>query len=246
MSSILNQIITEKGQEVSDKKKRRDFLKAIKNPKAGDISIIAEIKLASPSTGALSNENEIEKRAKIYEESSAEAISLVVDKKYFGGDLEFIKRVKKVASLPILAKDFIIDPYQIYEMKAYGADAVLLLAKIISRDKLRQFVGLCFDIGLEPVVEVQNEKELDMAVRTDTRLITANARNLISFKVDIKEACRLISLIPKKFVSLGFSGIYKRSDVETYIESGTKAILVGTSLMRSNNVKGLIRELKNI
>lgn len=248
MRNKLNEIIENKAREIAQKKKKRgrDFLDAIKNPTVGDISIIAEIKLASPSEGKLGKQREIGKRAILYEKGLADAISVVVDNKYFGGKLEFIKKIKEVVTLPILAKDFVIDRYQIYEIKAYGADAVLLIAKIISRDKLKQYISLCFDIGLEPVVEVQNEKELDMAIGTDTRLIAVNARDLISFNVDIKEACRLICLIPKKFVSLGFSGVLGRREVEKYRQAGVKGVLVGTNLMKSKDIKGSIRKLKGL
>lgn len=246
MKNRLDEIITNKLQEVSEKKKKRDFLEAIKNPKAGDVSIIAEIKLASPTEGKLGDEIDIGKKVKDYEKGFADAISLVVDKKYFNGELEFIRRVKNIVTLPILAKEFVIDPYQIYEMKAYGADAVLLIAKIVSEDKLRRFVSLCFDIGLEPVVEVQNERELDSAIHTDTKLIAVNARNLTTFAVDIDKACKIIRLVPKDFISLGFSGVSNREDIEKYKKAGVEGVLVGTSLMRSNDVKGLIKELRNI
>ncbi|OIO15539.1 hypothetical protein COV53_07165 [Candidatus Gottesmanbacteria bacterium CG11_big_fil_rev_8_21_14_0_20_37_11] len=246
MKSILDEIISNKLHEVSEKKKKRNFLDVIKNPKVGDISVIAEIKLASPAEGKLAEKKDIIKRAIKYEKSSCDAISLVVDKKYFNGDLEYIKRVKNIVALPILAKDFVIDPYQIYEMKSYGADAILLIAKIIPSDKLVLLVNLAKKLNIEPVVEVQNKRELDRAIHTDTKLIAVNARNLTTFVIDIDNACKISKLVPKNFISLGFSGVSNRCDAKRYKEAGARGILVGTSLMKTKNINGLIRELKNL
>lgn len=228
------------------KEKRRDFVKAILQPKIGDVSIIAEIKLASPSTGRLGKVEEIEKRVKIYEQSSADAISIVVDKKFFQGELQFIPRVKTAISLPVLAKDFIIDPYQIYELKLFGADSALFIAKILSLAQLKKFVEIAKSLGMEPLVEVNNELELKKAIKTKTRCIAVNARDLATFKIDLKNAYRLLKLIPKKFIALGFSGVKNRKDVEAYIKAGAKAVLVGTTLMKSGNAEETILKLKGI
>lgn len=237
MQNILKKIITNKFQEVQAKKRSRDFLGSIINPKAGDISIIAEIKLTSPSAGKLGDVIDIEKRVKDYEICGADAISVVVDKKYFGGALEFIKQIKEISSLPILAKDFIVDPYQIYEAKYYGADAVLLIAKIVSSHQLVQLVKLAKKLNIEPVVEVQTEQELKDALNTDTQIIAVNARDLDSFEVDVDKACRLLKLVPKEFVTLGFSGIKSRADIKKYKIAGVRGVLVGTSLMKTSNIK---------
>lgn len=245
MKTKLDEIILNKLKEVTAKKKKRDFLSAVKNPKSRNISIIAEIKLKSPSAGILGEEKDIEKRAILYERSGAEAISLVCDKRHFGGDLEFIKRVKSVVSLPILVKDFIVDPYQIYEMKTYGADAILLIAKVLPLVKLVKFIKLAREINLEPVVEIQNKKELDMAVETVTNIIAVNSRDLETFEVDIDKACQLIKTISDKFVSLGFSGVSDRDDVKKYKDAGAEGILVGTNLMKTKDISSFIRILKS-
>ncbi|MBI4990804.1 indole-3-glycerol-phosphate synthase [Candidatus Gottesmanbacteria bacterium] len=246
MKITLDEIITNKLQEIAEKKKVRGFLNAIKTPKAGNIAIIAEIKLTTPSAGKLGDVIDIEKKVKSYEKGLADAISVVVDKKYFGGDLEFIRRVKSIVSLPVLTKDFIIDPYQIYEMKAYGADAILLIAKILNKKKLKQYVELCFEVGLEPIVEIQNRKELNDAIATNTRIIAVNARDLNTFEVDMDKACGLLKFIPQYYLTLGFSGVSSRCDVEKYIASGAKGILVGTSLMKAKNIEEFIKELKSL
>ncbi len=246
MKNKLKEILESKYKEVAEKKQKRDFVKSIINPKIGDISIIAEIKLTSPSEGKLGDRNKLKERTIMYEKSSADAVSVVVDKKYFGGELDFIKQVKNVVSLPILAKDFIIDPYQIYELKTYGADAILLIAKIVSADKLVQFVRLAKELNMDSVVEVQTEQELEYAFNTDTQIIAVNARNLDTFEVDIERACGLLKLIPHKYITLGFSGVKNRKDVQKYKNAGVKGVLVGTSLMKSKDIKGFIRELKDI
>lgn len=246
MDDKLSQILKNKTKEVRDKKKRRDFLGSIKNPKAGDISIIAEIKLTSPTEGKLGEEENIVDRAILYGKSPADAISVVVDNKYFGGKLEFIKQIKEVVVLPILAKDFIIDLYQIYEAKVYGTDAILLMAKIVSPDKLNQLVKLAMTLNIEPVVEVQNEQELENATKTNTQIITVNARDLNTFEIDVDEACRLLKVIPQKFVTLGFSGAFGRNEVEKYRRAGAKGVLVGTSLMKAQNIAKFIKELKGL
>ncbi len=246
MKSILDEIINNKLHEVAEKKKKRNFMYAIKNPKAGNISIIAEIKLVSPGEGRLGGKKDIVRRVMEYGEGGADAISLVVDKKYFNGDLALIKKIKNSVALPVLAKDFIINPYQIHEMKAYGADAILLIAKIISRENLREFVKLSFEADLEPIVEVQNREELEKATGTDTKVIAVNARDLSTFEINVDRACALLKLIPGKFTALGFSGVSNRADIQKYRKAGAMGVLVGTSLMKSSNVQGLIKELKNI
>lgn len=244
MKNKLDEIIENKYKEVEMKKQKRDFLRSITNPKIGDISIIAEIKLASPSSGRLADETSILDRVIEYERGGSDAISIVVDKKYFGGELEFIKQIKNVVSLPILAKDFIIDPYQIYELKAFGADAILLIAKIVSVKKLVQFVKLAKEMNMEPVVEVQTRQELNNALKTDTKIIAVNARNLDSFEVDVDKACGVLKLIPQKYTTLGFSGVISRSEVEKYKNAGVKGVLVGTSLMKTNDIRGFLMSLR--
>lgn len=246
MKTKLDEIIANKRNEVSARKKKRDFMTAIKGPKVGDISIIAEIKLASPSRGKLGNVIDIEKKVKDYEKGFADAISVVVDKKYFGGDLALIRKIKDAVSIPVLAKDFVIDPYQIHELKAYGADAVLLIAKIVTPGKLVQLVELAGELNIEPIVEVQNEQELNNAIKTKTNIIAVNSRDLETFRVDINKACDLIRRIPKKFIRVAFSGVENKTDVKKYKEAGVKGVLVGTSLMKAKNVEGLIKDFKTL
>lgn len=246
MKKVLDQIISNKRKEILEKKRPSSFVQAVTHPKVGRVALIAEIKLASPAGGILGNAEDILRRARAYEQAGADAISIVVDRKFFGGDYEFISRVKKVTTLPILAKDFVIDIYQIFEAKIAGASAVLLIAKILSKETLKRFVQLAFSIGLEPVVEVGNEKELEVAISTEAICLGVNARDLVTFNVDIEKACKIGRNIPNSRLFIGFSGVKTRYDIETYRSAGAKAILIGTTLMKSNNTKKFIRDLLDI
>lgn len=245
MQEKLDEIIKNKFREVSEKKKRkRDFVRSIINPKSGNISIIAEIKLATPTGGVLGRKEDVCSRAVMYEKSGADAISIVVDNKYFGGSLNFIREVKKTVQLPVLMKDFIIDPYQIYEAKTYGADAVLLIAKILKASLLKNLVKLTESLGMVPVVEVNDKDDRKKALKTRALCIAVNSRDLSTFRVDVDRACQLIKSIPSNRVVLGFSGVKGREEVEKYKQAGVKAVLVGTSLMKTNNIKEFLMSLR--
>lgn len=207
------------------------------------IKLIAEIKFASPSNPHLGTPEELLERAKEYEQAGADAISVITEKHYFKGDVSFISEIKKHFSLPILQKDFVIDPHQIYEARQIGADALLLIARLVSANKLKQFIQLCFAQGIEPVVEIANEEDLSKAVVTKTKIIAVNARDLETLDVDVAGACLLIKKIPDRFIKLAFSGIQSEKEVLLYRESGAQGILVGTSLMQTNDIRGFIRSL---
>lgn len=209
-----------------------------------DILVIAEIKFASPTDPNLGRRSDLINRAKQYEQAGADAISLIVEPHIFKGDLSDVAKVKKYVSLPILVKDFVHDESQIYQIKQAGADRILLIAKIVSGQKLKRFVKLSKAIGLEPVVEINDGQDLKKAMATETSIIAVNARNLKTLRVDVDRACRLLAKIPDKFIKLGFSGINGRPDVEKYKKAGAKGILVGTSLMKAKNIKEFIGGLR--
>jgi len=238
MHKILKQIV-EKKQEYLNGLKRSRFLNLPENKMA----IIAEIKLASLTVPYLGSEKDIVKRAVDYKQAGADAISIITEKHFFKGSPDFIPRLKAKTDLPILQKDFVIDPYQIYEAKIIGADALLLIAKIINKKTLINFVALCQKIGIEPVVEINDESDLKKALGTSTKIIAINARNLNTFIVDIDQACQLIKKIPDRFIKLGFSGIKSSIEVKKYQQAGAKGVLVGTSLMKAKNIKQFIKNL---
>lgn len=244
--NILEKIVEYKKREVARKLLKRDFLRAILRPNKSQIAIIAEIKLASPSAGVLGLDQGIEDRVRAYELGGADAISVVVDEKFFQGSLNLINRIKKVTTLPVLAKDFIIDEYQLYEALVFGADAILLIARILSGEKLRKLVTLASSLGLLAIVEVNEESELPSALGSQAKCIAVNARDLTSFKIDLSKALNIGQKIPKGRIFLGFSGVSSRDEVKRYQDAGAKAVLVGSSLMKSSDPAKLIKELRDV
>lgn len=209
-----------------------------------DIALIAEIKLASPTIQSLGSEDEFLEKAEQYEKYGATAISVVTEKYYFKGDTEFVTRLKKKIQLPVLQKDFIIDEYQIYEAKAIGSDAVLLIARYLDNETLKTFVTIALELAVESIVEINNEEDLEKALLSDTNIIAVNARNLENFSVDVEKACMLMKKIPKKFITLGFSGIHSSAEVTQYKNAGAKGVLVGTDLMRARNIGEFMKSLR--
>jgi len=220
------------------------FAKAIQNPKKGSVAIIAEIKLASPSDQYLGLAQDIQSRAKAYEKAGVDCISVVTEKHFFKGDSSFVRLIKNTISLPVLQKDFIIDPYQVYEAKKAGADAVLLIALIVSQDNLISLVKTAQTIGLEVVVEINSKDDLEKAMATEPAMIAVNARNLDTFEVNVDGACELLKLIPDTIIQLGFSGVTGKAEAEKYKNAGVDGILIGTSLMRADNISEFIERVR--
>ncbi len=255
MNNMIVRIINENKKDLVIRKKRISpsvLKEGLKNISQGlnfaesfkNFGVIAEIKLASPSAGELEKSENIEVLAKEYEDGGADAISVVTEKYFFKGEPGYIKDVKRITGLPVLQKDFIFDGYQIYESKLAGADALLLIAKIISPDKLKKFVSICLETGIEPVVEINDKEDLKSALKTDTRIIAVNARDLDTFKIDIKSACFLLREIPDSYTKLGFSGINSVGEIIKYRTAGANGVLIGTMLIKSKNRKELLKEFK--
>ncbi len=239
---VLTGILSSTKREISEKKKFGNFTKNIL--KAKSIAVIAEIKLASPTEKNLGSEKDILNKALMYEKSGADAISFITEGSVFKGDIKYISLIKSRVNLPVLQKDFIIDPIQIYEAKLNGSDALLLIAKILDEKTLIDFVNLCLEIGIEPVVEINDEIDLKKAINSKIKIIAVNARNLETLEVDLDKACKLLKLIPKKIIKLGFSGILSKTEVEKYKNSGARGVLVGTNLMKAENVSKFIGDLR--
>lgn len=245
MQNKLREILNKTKNDLANIKiPTRSFIKAIKNPKNGSIAIIAEIKLSSPTQSFPAAADEIPDRVKQYEQAGADCISVVTEKHFFKGDSAFVGQIKSIVSLPVLQKDFIIDPYQIYEAKIAGADAVLLIAKILSKHKLISLVDEAKRIGLEVVVEINNQDDLKKALITKTKIIAVNARSLDTFEVNIDKACTLLKKIPNLYIKLGFSGVSKKVDVEKYKNAGANGILIGTSLMKTKNIPQFLERIR--
>lgn len=193
--------------------------------------IIAEIKKASPSAGLLRENYCPVDIAREYEENGAAAISVLTEPRYFMGSNEHLRAVREAVKLPLLRKDFIFDPYQIYESAAHGADVVLLIVAVLKEDKLRALYEKSTECGLEVIVEVHTEKELDMALELEKAIIGVNNRNLKTLETDLHVAMSLAGSIPRERLSIAESGIKNRADIEMLMEAGYNAFLVGEVLM---------------
>lgn len=209
----------------------------------GCIRVIAELKKASPSGGLLSAEFVPGDIAREYESNGAAALSVLTDEKYFQGCLEYMKEAKAATSIPVLRKDFVIDPYQIYEAKAAGADLVLLIVRILSREELEDFLRLTRELGMEALVETHSESELVAAVEVGSDIIGVNNRNLDTLTVDLETTRRLRGLIPEGPIVVSESGIKTAEDMRKLREWQVDAVLVGESLMRSPDRGKALAEL---
>jgi len=210
------------------------------------IALIAEIKFASPSLGVIKEDVDIIRIAREYEKGGASAISVLTEPLFFKGDLSYLQQVKGETTSPLLQKDFILDPFQIYEGRAQGADAVLLIASLLSREQLGDFVELTEELHMSPLVEIHNETDLKKTSALDLPFIGINNRDLRTFEVDLATTLRLRREIPRETMVISESGIKSPEDVKLLQEAGVKAILVGEILMRSPDPGSKIRELLDI
>jgi len=219
----------------------RDFKSAISKPNR--INLIAEIKKASPSAGEIVENFDVKEIAKQYEEANADAISVLTETKYFQGDIFHIDLVRQVSELPILRKDFIVDEYQIYESRYFGADAVLLIAAILDIEKIKKFLKIVNDLNLSAIVEIHTEEELKIVLNTDAKIIGINNRNLSDLTVDLNTTLNLREKIPGDKIIISESGIKTKQDIEKLKRSGINAVLIGEYLMKSQDIKNTIVDL---
>jgi indole-3-glycerol phosphate synthase len=253
---ILDDIVAHKRSEVAEAKKQiplpllqesralpepGSFRKSIRA--ADRICLIAEVKKASPSRGVLRADFRPSTLAKLYEENGASAISVLTDARYFQGASSHLEAVKKATHLPVLRKDFIIDEYQIWESAAIGADAVLLIAAILSEDQLHHYIGLASHVGLDALVEVHDKTQLDMALAAGAQIIGINNRDLRTFKTSLQVTLRLAPEVPSDHTIVSESGIFSRDDIHKLRRAGVNAILVGEALMTNADIPKKIREL---
>ncbi|MFC1592614.1 indole-3-glycerol phosphate synthase TrpC [Candidatus Omnitrophota bacterium] len=211
--------------------------------KSSSISLIAEIKKASPSQGVIREDFNPGDIAAIYKESGVQAISVLTEEDYFLGNIDYVRQVKSIANLPVLRKDFIIQPYQIYESRAFGCDALLLIAEALSQETLSEFLALAGELNLDCLVEIHTEKDLKKALKAKAELIGINNRDLHSLKVDFEATQRLYPLIPKEKIVVVESGIKRYSDILFLKVLGVKAVLIGTAFMQAEDIKDKIKEV---
>jgi len=228
----------------------RDFLVALRHPKIGSVALIAEVKKASPSAGIIRPDFDPVRIARQYEQAGAACLSVLTDEKFFHGSLKYLQQIRQAVSLPLLRKDFIIDKRQILESIQWGADAILLIAAILTDAQLKHFHSLAAQAGLVVLVEVHDELELNRALAAGAQLIGVNNRDLKTFKVDLATTELLASRLRTRFGPAGRapllvaeSGIHTRSDVDRLAMCGARAILVGESLMRVPDTSAKVREL---
>ncbi|MGA2280447.1 MAG: indole-3-glycerol phosphate synthase TrpC [Verrucomicrobiota bacterium] len=272
--TILDKIVAEKKAEVArlpervlaagdlrdallERGERRDFLAALRQPRHGDVALIAEVKKASPSAGVICRDFDPVRIAKEYEAAGASCLSVLTDGKFFQGSLDYLRQIRAVVKLPLLRKDFIIDERQILEAIEWGADAILLIVAILDDAQLERFHTFAVEAGLATLVEVHDETELARALKIGASLIGVNNRNLKNFKVDLATTEKLAAKLNSSAgvppatnrrdacatLLVTESGIHTRSDVERLKKCGADAVLVGESLMRGGSIKSKVREL---
>ena len=228
-------------KEISSISVNSSFKKSISRPH--HINLIAEIKKASPSKGILRGDFNPVKIAMTYQAHGASAVSVLTDERFFEGKLEHIKMVKESISLPILRKDFIIDEYQIYESVACGADAILLIADLLSDSEMTGFYRTAVSLGLDVLLEVHNEEDMEKAIAAGGDIIGINNRDLHTFKVDLAVTQKLIRLIPAHKIKVSESGIKSYEDVMFLKSLGINAILIGEAFMESPDIAAKIHEI---
>jgi indole-3-glycerol phosphate synthase len=250
---ILDAIIENKRLEVAEQKERvklaeleeristlpapRDFRGALRRE---GISLIAEIKRSSPSRGDMLPNVDAVELAALYEACGARALSVLTDQKYFKGTLDDLTSAHRHVRIPVLRKEFVIDPYQIYEARA---DAVLLIVRILSDDELREFIRIARKLKLGALVETHDEPEIERAMEAGAHIIGINNRDLDTLDVDVQRSMELRKRVPGGYTLVSESGIYTRDHVKMLEAGGIDAILVGESLLTSNNIEGKVREL---
>ncbi len=254
---ILDDIITKKKEELAETKRKssladvkaraadaapvRGFGKALSAGKG--IRLIAEVKKASPSRGVIRADFDPVKIAGIYEKSGASCISVLTEKEFFQGKLDYLGSIRSAVGLPLLRKDFIVDEYQIFEARAAGADAVLLIAACLEKQRIEDFIGIAASIGLDALVESHTYKELDRSLLAGAVIVGINNRDLSTFTVSLRTTLDLLKDIPDDRIVVSESGIKSRDDVVALEKAGLDAILVGESLMREKDIGKKVKEL---
>jgi len=253
---MLDEIIARKKEEVEQRKKMLplsllkkriarqkpplDFALALKGE---PIRLIAEVKQASPSRGILCPNFNPTELATTYAQGGASTISVLTEVNYFKGNIDHLAAIREVVKLPLLRKDFIFDSYQVYESRAYGADALLLIMAILSQEQLKELLSIGHRLGLKCLVEVHNETEVERALLSGAEIIGINNRDLNTFTIDINTTNQLRPLIPQQKIVVAESGIRSRNDVKTLMDWGVNAVLIGEALVTANNILTKMKEL---
>lgn len=257
--SILHEILRNKKEELqgtksvvplSDLKTRikdidgvRSFRSAITRNEQGPVKLIAELKKASPSKGIIRDDFNLSKIVSIYEQKDVSAVSVLTEKRFFAGELSYLEKARKKTNKPLLRKDFIFDDYQIYESRANGADAVLLIAAALEKSQMHDLYELAKELSLDCLVEVHNWQELDRALCCEAEIIGINNRDLKTLNISLDISINLLKDIPDDRITVSESGISSRADVEAIEATRADAILVGTTIMKAEDIGAKIDEL---
>lgn len=220
-----------------------EFEKALKT---NDIAFICECKKASPSKGLIAPDFPYLEIAKEYEAAGANCISVLTEPKWFLGSDAYLKEITAAVKIPCIRKDFTVDEYMIYEAKLLGAKAVLLICSILPEETVKEYIGICDELGLSALVETHDEAEVEMAIRAGARIIGVNNRNLKNFTVDTGNSKKLRAMIPDDIIFVSESGVKDAADVATLREIGADAVLIGETLMRADDKKAKLDELKGM
>ena len=256
-TDILKQIVAKKNQRILMAKQQfsqedliakiaglpatRPFKEAISKPK--QISLIAEIKQASPSGGIIRQDFNLEQIARFYQEAGVQAVSVLTEEDFFNGNLAYLNQIKNIFTGPILRKDFILEGYQVYESRYYGADAILLIVDLLTKDKLAELMQIADNLGLDCLVEVHDEKELKKVLSLKVPIIGINNRSLRSLEVDFKTTEKLFPLIPREKIVVVESGIKNYQDVLFLKILGASSVLIGTAFMECADIKSKVEEV---
>lgn len=218
------------------------FEKALR---AEGLTFICEVKKASPSKGLIAEDFPYLKIAEEYEKAGAGAISCLTEPYYFQGSDKYLKEIAEKVQIPVLRKDFTVDAYMIYEAKLLGASAVLLICAILTDEQLKEYIGIAHRLGLSALVEAHTAEEADRAVAAGARIVGVNNRDLKTFQVDVNTSIRLRKRIPEECLYVSESGIRTHEDVAKLYENGTNGVLIGETLMRAEDKKAMLDELRS-
>lgn len=233
-------VLKEKIGERKGGELEQTFLKALRSE---GMSYICEVKKASPSKGLIAPDFPYVEIAKEYEAAGAAAISCLTEPFYFQGADRYLEEITQAVQIPVLRKDFTIDEYMVYQAKALGASAILLICAILDNHELRYYRELCEELGMDALVEAHDEQEVERALQTGAKIVGVNNRDLRTFQVDVKNSIRLRSLAPREIVFVSESGIRTAQDIEKLYENQVDAVLIGETLMRSPDKEAALREL---
>ena len=256
---ILDEIVADKKKRLLEQKKRiseeemkelaasceRESISFYQALAKDGLSIIGEFKKASPSHGKMDNKIELTDRIDQYN-ASVDAISCLTEEDHFLGSVDYFKQIRSITDLPMIRKDFIIDPYQIFEAKVIGADCILLIAAILNDRELKMFYELAYALGIDALVEVHDEEEMMRAIGLDAKIIGVNNRNLKDFSIDLHTTKKLAQMMPKETILVSESGVTKDEDIAFLKQTGVDALLIGTVFMEADEPELLAKKWKEL